>query len=33
MATKKELINSTEFDKALNEGAEYKRDTVTTYKA
>ena len=31
--TKKELINSTEFDNALIEGAEYKRDTVTTYKA
>lgn len=32
MATTKELIDSTEFDNALNEGAECKRDTVTTYK-
>lgn len=32
MATKQELINSTEFENALIEGAEYKKDMMTSYK-
>lgn len=32
MATKKDLINSDEFENALTEGAEYKKDMVTSYK-
>lgn len=33
MATKIELINSEEFENALIEGAEYKKDMVTSYKS
>jgi len=33
MATKTELINSEEFESALTEGAEYKKDMVTSYKS
>jgi len=32
MATKKELIESTEFDAAIAEGAEIKKNAATTYK-
>lgn len=32
MTTKKDLINSDEFENALTEGAEYKKDMVTSYK-
>lgn len=32
MSTKEELINSEEFEAALSEGAEYKKEIATTYK-